>query len=68
MPDTRKREEPYPVPRRRDSACPVKPDPPALARLLDEWMRGDEREQRETFEALRHFLDEDRPVGYKLLS
>lgn len=37
----------------------------ALAALLNEWMRGDETEQRETFEALRRSLDEDRPEGYK---
>ena len=48
--------------------CPSKPDPTALARLLDEWMRGDETEQRETFEALRRSLDADRPDGYKLFS
>lgn len=45
---------------------PHKPDPFALAKLLDEWMRGDETEQRETFEFLRRSLDEDRPAGYKL--
>ena len=45
-----------------------KPDPSALARLLDEWMHGDETEQRETFEVLRRSLDEDRPEGYKLFS
>ena len=41
-------------------------DPAALARLLDEWMQGDEAEQRDTFEFLRRALDEDRPAGYKL--
>jgi hypothetical protein len=46
----------------------MKPDPSALARLLDEWMHGDETEQRETFEVLRRSLDEDRPEGYKLFS
>jgi hypothetical protein len=40
----------------------------ALAALLDEWLRGDETEQRETFESLRRSLDEDRPEGYKLFS
>jgi hypothetical protein len=29
-------------------------------------MLGDEAEQRETFEVLRHSLDEDRPFGYRL--
>ncbi|MEK7406092.1 MAG: hypothetical protein AAB225_13375 [Acidobacteriota bacterium] len=45
-----------------------RPDPAALARLLDDWMQGDEAEQRETFEFLRQSLDEDRPAGYKLFS
>jgi hypothetical protein len=31
-------------------------------------MHGDETEQRETFEALRRSLDEDRLEGYKLFS
>jgi hypothetical protein len=39
-----------------------------LAELLDEWMREDETDQRETFEFLRRALDEDRPEGYKLFS
>ena len=41
-------------------------DADALSRLLSEWMNGDELEQRETFEALRRGLDEDRPKGYEL--
>ena len=45
-----------------------KPDPSALAKLLDEWMQGDEKEQQETFEVLRRTLDEGRPDGYKLFS
>ena len=40
----------------------------ALARLFDEWMRGDEAEQREMFGVLRRSLDEVRPTGYKLFS
>ena len=68
MPDTTKHHEPVQMPRHRDSVCPSKPDASALARLLDEWMHGDETEQRETFEALRRSLDEDRPEGYKLFS
>ena len=44
------------------------PDYSALAKLLDEWMQGDEVEQRETFDVLRRSLDEDRPDGYKLFS
>jgi len=38
----------------------------ALAALLNEWMRDDEAEHRETFEALRRSMDEDRSEGYKL--
>jgi hypothetical protein len=34
--------------------------------MFDEWMHGDETEQRETFAVLRRSLDEDRPEGYKL--
>ena len=47
---------------------PQHQDPAALAKLLDEWMLGDEVEQRETFETLRRSLDEDRPEGYKLFA
>jgi hypothetical protein len=39
-----------------------------LSRLFDEWMQGDETEQRETFETLRQSIDEDRPTGYKLFA
>lgn len=51
-------------------ARPVRsrPDPTALSRLLDEWMQGDEAEQRETFTFLRQALDEQRSAGYKLFS
>jgi hypothetical protein len=41
-------------------------DPAALDRLLNEWMQGDEAEQRDTFETLRQALDKDRPPAYKL--
>ena len=68
MPDTTKHHQPIQMPRHQESVCPSKPDPSALARLLDEWMHGDETEQRETFEVLRRSLDEDRPDGYKLFS
>jgi hypothetical protein len=68
MPDATKHRQPFQAPRRRESLRPSKPDPAALARLLDEWMHGDETEQRETFEVLRSSLDEDRPEGYKLFS
>ena len=68
MPDTTKHEQPFQMPRRRESVCSPKRDPSALARLLDEWMHGDASEQQETFEVLRRSLDEDRPEGYKLFS
>jgi hypothetical protein len=68
MPDTNKHDRPLRIPRQQESVCPQKLDPPALAKLLDEWMLGDETEQRETFECLRRSLDEDRPEGYKLFS
>jgi hypothetical protein len=68
MPDTNK----YSLLLSRDSGClavyPPKPDRSALPKLLDEWMQGDEAEQRETFDVLRRSLDEDRPDGYKLFS
>src|SRR5260370_41363073 len=68
MPDTTKHNQPFQRPRHRESPCSSKPDSSALARLLDEWMHGDETEQRETFEVLRRSLDEGRPEGYKLFS
>jgi hypothetical protein len=68
MPDTTKSDQPFEVPRHNGSPCSSKPDASALARLLDEWMHGDETEQRETFEILRRSLDEERPDGYKLFS
>jgi hypothetical protein len=36
--------------------------------LLDDWMRGDEQEQRETLTFLRQALDEGRSAGRKLFS
>ena len=68
MPDTNKHDQPYRIPHRQGSAYPPKPCPSALEKLFDEWMRGDETEQRETFEVLRRSMDEDRPEGYKLFS
>lgn len=41
-------------------------DPAVLKRVLNEWMQGDEAEQRDTFETLRQALDKDRPPAYKL--
>ncbi len=43
-------------------------DPIELVRLLEEFARGDEAEQRETFEFLKRALDEGRRPGYKLFS
>ena len=68
MPDTTKHGQSIQVPRHQEPPSSSKPDPSALARLLDEWMHGDETEQQETFEVLRRSLDEDRPEGYKLFS
>lgn len=68
MRDTNKRGESYLIPGQQESVFLPKPDPSALAKLLDEWMQGDEKEQQETFEVLRRTLDEGRPDGYKLFS
>jgi hypothetical protein len=68
MQDTTKRDQPRRIPRREQPMPTHKPDPSALAKLLDEWMQGDQVEQRETFEVLRHSLDDNRPPGYKLFS
>jgi hypothetical protein len=68
MPDTSKRDQPPQVLMPQDRQPPQQADPSALGRLFDEWMQGDEAEQRETFEALRRFLDEDRRAGCKLFS
>ena len=67
MPDINKHEPSHQIPR-QPSGSVAKTDAAALARLFEEWMQGDEREQQETFEALRRSLDEDRPDGYKLFS
>jgi len=67
MPDTTKCEPRPENPQQGESARP-RTDGSALVRLLNEWMQGDDAEQRETFEVLRQSLDEDRPVGYKLFS
>jgi hypothetical protein len=68
MPETNKRGPQNRIPRQPDFMRAPKPDHSALGDLLNEWMRGDATEQRETFEALRRSLDEDRPDGYKLFS
>ena len=68
MPNTNKHGEPSRVSARHESMYPQKPSPAALKKLLDEWMQEEDTDQRETFEFLRHALDEDRPEGYKLFS
>lgn len=68
MPGTNKHGQPGRIARPQEFVCPPKLDQSALAKLLDEWMQGDEREQQETFEVLRRSLDEDRPDGYKLFA
>jgi hypothetical protein len=68
MPDTDKHGQPSRIPRQPEFVRPPKPDHSALAKLLNEWMQGDETEQQDTFEVLRRSLDEDRPDGYKLFS
>ena len=65
MPDLTKSEDSRRISREEES---VRRNPAALAQLLDEWMRGDTQEQRDTFETLRRSLDETRPAGYKLFS
>jgi len=66
MPRINKRDELRYAPGEPVPERPNQPDMAAVAALLDEWMRGDEAEQRETFEVLRRSLDENRPEGYKL--
>ena len=68
MPNVFKDGETSPISVRQESLNPRKAGPAALAKLLDEWMREDDTDQRETFELLRRALDEDRPEGYKLFS
>jgi len=67
MPDTTK-SEPNPLNSQPDRPVRSRLDAAALSRLLDEWMQGDETEQRETFKFLRQALDGQRPAGYKLFS
>lgn len=66
MPDTNNRREPAGIPQPGGIVGLKKPNPVDLAKLLDDWMHGNETEQRETFEFLRRALDEGRPEGYKL--
>jgi hypothetical protein len=40
----------------------------AAIQLLNSWLEGDEREQKETWLFLKHALDEDRPSKRKLFS
>ena len=61
MSKSSKHDQPRRIPR------PQKPDPEqkfdAAAKLLDEWMLGDEPGQRETFDSPLRSVDEDRPEG-----
>jgi hypothetical protein len=68
MPDTSRRDHSASDGEQHETWRKHKIDPSALTKLFDEWMQGDEVEQRQTFETLRHSLDEDRPAGYKLFS
>ena len=68
MPDTSRRGHSASDDEQREALRLHKVNASALTKLFDEWMEGDEVEQRETFELLRHSLDEDRPAGYKLFS
>ena len=45
-----------------------RPDPEAVAELLNSWAKTDSDEQRETFAYLRQALDEQRPSGAKLFA
>jgi len=55
MPNTDKHDQISP---QQEVVCSPQLDRSALAKLLDEWMQGDETEQRETFEVLRRFLQQ----------
>jgi hypothetical protein len=66
MPETDKRGPQTRIPRQSGLARASKAR--GLEDLLNEWMRGDAAEQRDTFESLSRSLDEDRPDGYKLFS
>ena len=68
MPNIYRRDRTVQVPGQQEDLRTHIVDPSALARLFDEWMQDDEKEQRETFEELRRSLDEGRPAGYKLFS
>jgi iron only hydrogenase large subunit-like protein len=68
MPETSRRDHSVREREQQENPRTRRVDPSALAELFDEWLHGDEAEQRETFETLRRSLDDDRPVGYKLFS
>jgi hypothetical protein len=68
MPDTSTRDRPRRDDEQRETPSMHKIDLSALTKLFDEWMQGDEQEQRATFEMLRRSLDEGRAAGYKLFS
>ena len=57
MPDESKDDQSVRVSGEEEPLRTRKLDPSALARLLDEWMQGDETEQRDMFEHLCRSLD-----------
>jgi hypothetical protein len=68
MPGAHTHDEPSQGPKNSEFPSRAKTNALALVALFDVWMDGDEAEQQETFTALKHGLDEDRPEGYKLFS
>jgi len=61
MSKTSKHDRPRRISRPQKPGSAQKLDAPALTKLLDEWMLGDEIDQRETLNGLRRPVDEDRP-------
>jgi hypothetical protein len=66
MPDAHTHDEPFQGTKTPEFPSLAKTNASALMALLDDWMNGDEAEQRETFMALKHGLDEDRPEGSEI--
>ena len=63
MSKSSKHDQPRRIPRPQKPGSAQKRDAPAAAKLLDEWMLGDEPGQRETFDSPLRSVDEDRPEG-----
>jgi hypothetical protein len=55
MPSPINRDPSRRLPVRKEFVHPHRTDPNALAKLLNEWMLGDEAEQRDTFEVFSAF-------------